>query len=171
MPPSEAELVRLHAAHAEAVFRFAWSITRDEALAEDVVQEVFLKLARDATAVMAARSERAMVLTMTRHLALDALRRARSRESTLHRWAAELPRWFEPALNDDDGEQQRQLAEALANLSEEQRSAVHLHIWEGMGYREIGELQDLPTQTVASRYHAALTKLRAALQTEPTTAP
>jgi DNA-directed RNA polymerase specialized sigma24 family protein len=50
MPPSEATLSRLHADHAVSAYRFAWSVTKDEGLAQEVVQELFLKLARDADA-------------------------------------------------------------------------------------------------------------------------
>ena len=46
-------------------------------------------------------------------------------------------------------------------MPEEQRSVVHLHVWEDMTFREIGELLGLPTQTIASRYRYALDKLRA----------
>ena len=38
-------------------------------------------------------------------------------------------------------------------------------------FREIAEMQDLPTQTIASRYRYALAKLRTALQTKPITTP
>ncbi len=56
-------------------------------------------------------------------------------------------------------QRQRHIA-ALAALPEEQRSAVHLHVWEDMTFREIGGLLGLPTQTIASRYRYALEKLR-----------
>lgn len=168
MPPNEAELIRLHAAHAERVFRYAWSITKQEPMAEDVVQELFLKLARDVSSITGARSEAAMLLTMTRNLAVDALRRAKSRDTTQKRWAAELPEWFEIAEDQDLAHQQARLTAALASLPEEQRSAVHLHVWEGLTFREIGEIAGLPTQTIVSRYRYGLTKLRAALETSPT---
>ncbi|MBL9144770.1 MAG: sigma-70 family RNA polymerase sigma factor [Verrucomicrobiaceae bacterium] len=168
MPPTEAELIRLHTAHAERVFRYAWSITKEEVMAEDVVQELFLKLARDASSINSARSESAMLLTMTRNLALDLLRRAKSRDSTQKRWAAELPEWFDSAEDHDLAHQQSRLTAALASLPEEQRSAVHLHVWEGLTFREIGEMSGLPAQTIASRYRYGLTKLRAALETSPT---
>ena len=44
-------------------------------MARDVVQELFLKLARDVDAVKNARSERAVIFTMVRNLSLDLLRR------------------------------------------------------------------------------------------------
>jgi RNA polymerase sigma-70 factor (ECF subfamily) len=155
MPPSEATLSRLHAEHALSVYRFAWSVTKDEMMARDVVQELFLKLARDVDAVAKARSERAVIFTMVRNLALDALRRRAREEKALQTWGQELPGWFEPAADHET------LTAALAELPEEQRSVVHLHVWEDMAFREIGELLGQPTQTIASRYRYALEKLRA----------
>ena len=154
MPPTEATLTRLHADYAVGAYRFAWSVTKDESLAQEVVQELFLKLARDADAVANAQSERAMIFTMVRNLALDALRRRAREEKALQSWEQELPGWFQPT------EDHEQLTLALATLPEEQRSVVHLHVWEDMTFREIGELLALPTQTVASRYRYALDKLR-----------
>jgi RNA polymerase sigma-70 factor (ECF subfamily) len=155
MPPSEATLSRLHADHAVSVYRFAWSVTKDEGLAQEVVQELFLKLARDAEAVTTARSERAVIFTMARNLSLDVLRQRQRQEKALEVWEQELPGWFEPAADHEA------LIAALAELPEEQRSVVHLHVWEDMGFREIGEMLGQPTQTIASRYRYALEKLRA----------
>ncbi|MEQ1748554.1 MAG: sigma factor-like helix-turn-helix DNA-binding protein [Prosthecobacter sp.] len=45
-------------------------------------------------------------------------------------------------------------------MSEEQRTVIHLHLWEEMSFREIGELLAAPTQTIASRYRYGLEKLR-----------
>lgn len=154
MPPSETTLSRLHAEHAANVYRFAWSVTKDETLAQDVVQELFLKLARDGDAVTNARSERAVIFTIARNLSLDALRRRSREEKALSAWEQELPGWFEPAVD------HQALIAALAELPEEQRSVVHLHVWEDMTFRAIGELLGQPTQTIASRYRYALEKLR-----------
>jgi RNA polymerase sigma-70 factor (ECF subfamily) len=155
MPTTEATLSRLHADHAMSVYRFAWSVTKDEGLAQEVVQDLFLKLARDADAVTSARSERAVIFTMARNLSLDALRRRQREEKALEAWEQELPGWFEPEADHEA------LIAALAELPEEQRSVVHLHVWEEMTFREIGELLGQPTQTIASRYRYALDKLRA----------
>ncbi|MBK8091825.1 MAG: RNA polymerase sigma factor [Verrucomicrobiaceae bacterium] len=157
MPPTEETLTRLHADHALSVYRFAWSITKDASMAEDVVQELFLKLARDADAVTSAHSERGMIFTLARNLALDALRRRTRERDALSSLEQPLPTWFEPTTDPE------QITTALATLPEEQRSVIHLHVWEEMTFREIGEMLSLPTQTVASRYRYALEKLRAQL--------
>jgi hypothetical protein len=54
---------RRHADYAVSTYRFAWSKTTDERLAQEVVPELFLKLARDADALTSACSERAMILS------------------------------------------------------------------------------------------------------------
>ncbi|MCF7786205.1 MAG: RNA polymerase sigma factor [Prosthecobacter sp.] len=158
MPPTEATLTRLHSDYAVSAYRFAWSVTKDESLAQEVVQELFLKLARDSAVISQAQSERAVIFTLTRNLALDALRRRSTREDALQRFADESPGWFLPA--DDTEETRAQITVALAALPEEQRSVIHLHVWEELSFREIGELLGLPTQTVASRYRYGLEKLR-----------
>lgn len=156
MPPTEATLTRLHADYAISAYRFAWSVTKDESLAQDVVQELFLKLARDAGAIATAQSERAVIFTLTRNLALDALRRRSSRQEAMQRFTDELPGWFEADARD----LRMEITTALAALPEEQRSVIHLHVWEELSFREIGELLGLPTQTIASRYRYGLEKLR-----------
>ena len=130
-------------------------------MAQEVVQELFLKLARDAGVITTAQSERAVIFTLTRNLALDALRRRSTREDALERFADESPGWFLPPANAEAEETRAQITTALAALPEEQRSVIHLHVWEELSFREIGELLDLPTQTVASRYRYGLEKLRA----------
>jgi RNA polymerase sigma-70 factor, ECF subfamily len=161
MPPTEATLTRLHADYAVSAYRFAWSVTKDESLAQEVVQELFLKLARDAGLITTAESERAVIFTLTRNLALDALRRRSTREDALQKFAGESPGWFLPTADAEAEEIRTQITAALATLPEEQRSVIHLHVWEELTFREIGELLDLPTQTVASRYRYGLEKLRA----------
>jgi hypothetical protein len=71
-----------------------------------------------------ARSERAVIFTMARNLSLDALRRRTREEKALEPWELELPGRFEPAADHEA------LIAALAELPEEQRSVVHLHVWE-----------------------------------------
>lgn len=163
MSPSETTLIRLHAEHAADAYRFAWSVTKDESLAQEVVQELFLKLARDGSSIASAQSERAVIFTLVRNLALDALRRRATQQSALQRLASGLPDWFLPAPDAAAEETCLLLTAALADLPEDQRSVIHLHVWEDLPFRVIGEMLGAPTQTIASRYRYGLEKLRAAL--------
>ncbi len=56
----------------------------------------------------------------------------------------------------------------LARLSDEQREVVELKHFAGLTFREIGEVTGVPTQTTATRYRAALDRLRDWLARQPT---
>jgi RNA polymerase sigma-70 factor (ECF subfamily) len=163
MPSSCESLQQLHAACAAGVFRFLWTLTRDVHAAEDLLQEVFVKLAREGSRHAVADSAQAWVFKLARHAALDWLRRNAVRE----RVAGQMREYAEAFVTPDDPDaagMQRELAKALGGLPEEQRAAVHLHLWEGLTFREIAEIHDIPTATAASRYRYGLATLRATLQ-------
>lgn len=165
VPPTEKHLRRLHADHAQGVHRFVWALTGDEALAGETVQEIFVKLARDIAPLSQARSEKAYLYRMARNAAFDALRRRGAREHAAREWAAEAPRWFEPRTGDaEEVAFLQQLTASLGGLPDEQRSVIHLHLWERLSFREIGHIHGIPTQTAASRYRYGLEKLRALLE-------
>ncbi len=65
-----------------------------------------------------------------------------------------------------DGEELRQLSNAMAQLPYEQREAITLHLYGGMKFREIGVLQEVSIKTAQSRYRCGLEKLRSILNSE-----
>ncbi len=65
-----------------------------------------------------------------------------------------------------DSEQLRQLNDALAQLPEQQREVIILHLQGGMKFKAIAELQDVSINTVQSRYRYGLDKLRSILDSE-----
>ncbi|HEX2749108.1 MAG TPA: sigma-70 family RNA polymerase sigma factor [Verrucomicrobiales bacterium] len=164
MPPTEATLLNLHAACAEGVYRYLWSLTADEGAAKDLLQEVFVRIARDASGIEAAESSRAWVFKMARNAGLDWLRRRRVRENAVERMAAEAGECFLLPDDPDAKAMQSRMAEALAALPEDQRTAIHLHLWDGLTFREIAEIQGAPLPTVASRYRYGIAALRGLLQ-------
>lgn len=163
MPQTRETLIRLHTACAAGVFRFLRSLGLDEPAAQDVLQEVFVKLARDSSGVAAAASEQAWVFRMARNAALDWLRRVRVRENAAGH-LADLGEAFVLPEDPDAAAMQRQMAQGLAQLPEEQRSAVQLHLWEGLTFREIAEIQQVSAPTATSRYRYGIQSLRATLQ-------
>ena len=163
MPPTKETLTRIHAACAAGVYRFLWSLTRDEMAAQDLLQEVFVKLARDDSGLAAAESEQAWVFKLARNAALDWLRRRRVREKAAEQTSEPAEAFVLPD-DPDAAAMQRELAAGLAALPDEQREAVHLHPWAGLTFREIAEIQNVSLPTAASRYRYGLTALRASLQ-------
>ena len=71
---------RLYDAHASALFAFLLSLIRHEADCRDLLQEIFVKLARQPELLAAARDERAFLLRLAHNLAIDLMRRRQTRE-------------------------------------------------------------------------------------------
>lgn len=146
------ELVKsLYEKHGAALAAYARCSGLDFASAEDVVQQVFLKLLRGhavTTQVPLAYLYRAVRNAGLNH------RRDRRRETEL----PETEMWFLHAKADPA--EVIALQNALRELSEDQRETVFLRVWSGMTLQEVAEATETPLNTVASRYRYALEKLR-----------
>jgi len=155
------DLEAIYDRHAQAIFAFALSLTRSEAEAKDVLQEIFCRIARRPEILARAREERALLLRMTYHRIVD---ESRSREARKRRAEAAAPALFAPAPNPDENLFQRELERALDGLPEEQRAVVHLKLWGGLTFDAIAAALGIPPNTAASRYRYGLDKLRASLR-------
>lgn len=151
------------------VFGLAVSVVGDPVLAEDIAQEAFVRAWRNAATFDARRGAVASwLLTVTRNLAIDALRLRRAEPVdpdallALHLTSTE-PGPGDMAAASDDA---RRLAHALRRLPEEQRRAVVLAGIGGRTAREIAELEDVPVGTAKTRIRSAMTKLRESLLSE-----
>ena len=158
------DLRRLYDEHAQALYAFLLNLTRDEADTRDLLQDVFVKLARDEDLLAGVRDERAFLIRLAHNAAIDLIRRRGTRDKTRDQFAAESISPFAPA-GDPDGQTFRAaLAEALAELPADQRAVVHLKLWEGLTFEQIAGALDIPPNTAASRYRYGLDKLRERLR-------
>ena len=162
--PARQEIERLYDAHAPALFAFLLNLTRDEADARDLLQEVFVKLARDARLLDGIREERAFLIRLAHNAAIDLMRRRGTRERTKENFAAEIISPFAPTSDPDEKVFREELADALGELPAEQRAVVHLKLWSGLTFEEIAAALEIPPNTAASRYRYALDKLRGRLR-------
>jgi len=163
MPPAD-HVERLYDAHASALFAFLLSLTRHEADTRDLVQEIFVKLARQPDLLAEARDERAFLLRLAHNLAIDQMRRRRTREQTHERLGQEIGSLFAPSNNPDEEAFRIRLTEAMSKLPTEQRAVIHLKLWADLTFEEIAATLDIPPNTAASRYRYGLDKLRHALR-------
>lgn len=145
------EVRSLYERHGSALVAYACSCGLDFASAEDVVQQLFLKMlwARPSKP----EAPLAYLYRATRNACMN-FRRDRLRETDL----PEGDTW----LVHPNGNRERilSLQKALRTLPEEQRETVFLRIWSGMTLLEIAEATGTSLNTVASRYRYALEKLR-----------
>jgi RNA polymerase sigma-70 factor (ECF subfamily) len=162
--PAASELERLYDEHAQALFAFLLNLTRDEADTRDLLQEIFIKLAREPKLLAGVREPRAFLVRLAHNTAIDLMRRRGTRERTKENFAAEISSVFAPAANPDEETFRRELSCALTELPPEQRAVVHLKLWGGLTFEQIAEALDIPPNTAASRYRYGLDKLRERLR-------
>lgn len=162
MAPTDLE--RLYDEHAQALFAFLLNLTRHEADTRDLLQEVFVKLAQRPDLLTGVRDERAFLLRLAHNLAIDLIRRRGAREKRHEQFAGEAVLVFAPASEADEGAFREALSSALGELPPEQRSVVHLKLWEGLTFEQIAALLEIPLNTAASRYRYGLDKLRERLR-------
>ncbi|HEV2691801.1 MAG TPA: RNA polymerase sigma factor [Verrucomicrobiae bacterium] len=161
--PGHSELERLYDAHAAGLFAFLLNLTRDEADTRDVLQEVFVKIARDGSLLRGVREERAFLVRLAHNAAIDLMRRRGTRERVKVN-LAEILSPFAPVSDPDEAMFRDELAAALAELPEEQRAVAHLKLWGGLTFEGIASALEIAPNTAASRYRYALDKLRERLR-------
>ncbi len=143
------------------LFGFALFRTGSRQDAADVVQEVFVRLARTGAKLAEVRNPRSYLLAMTHRAAVDLARRSR-------RLVAIDDAVAEPVAADAESRAEAAVvASALGKLPPAQRAAVYLRHYEGLSFAAIGSVTGVPTFTAASRVRLGLRKLRKLLGVTP----
>lgn len=150
---------------APSVYGVARRVLRDPAQAEEVTQEVFTEIWRQATRFDAGRgSVRTWALTIAHRRSVDrvrseqARRDRQTRQATLDPPADPTPE--DTALDSEDRERARA---ALAELSVAQREALELAFYDGLTHVQIADHLGIALGTVKTRIRDGLVRLRAAL--------
>lgn len=162
-PPSWEEIVQTHSAR---VYRLAYRLTGNQHDAEDLTQEVFVRVFRSLSTYTPGTFE-GWLHRITTNLFLDMVRRRqRIRFDALAEDAAErLPsREPSPAQHFHDNHFDADVQQALDTLAPEFRAAVVLCDIEGLSYEEIAATLGVKLGTVRSRIHRGRAHLRAALK-------
>lgn len=162
--------------HKAAVYGYLLRLTGRPETADDLFQEVFLKLVRDPGAYKERDRFKSWLFTVARNAAMDQFRReAARREVPL---PGDAPRGEEGGEGpadmpdpgpDPEGELENKLLgerleAALAALSVEQREVFYLRHYSELSFREIAELLGVPIGTVLARMSRAAARLRAGLE-------
>lgn len=138
------------------VFSIAFRFLRDRAVAEDLAQDVFLKLYRELPRLESAAHIKFWLRKVITHRAMDYARGARYRSEMA---MEELP---EPAAaaTTSDPLMEAALRKLVASLPDEARMVIVLRYMEDMEPQEIAHALDLPLGTVKSRLSRSLSLLR-----------
>jgi len=152
------------------VYSLALHMLAEAATAEEITQDVFIQVWHKAPTYRPELGKVSTWLTsITRHRAIDTLRHSAARpegHSVLLDDEIALTLFSEePAVESqvEEGQQQRRLRTALAELPYDQKQALFLAYFRGYSHQQIAEESDQPLGTVKTRIRLGMQKLRAAL--------
>lgn len=163
----------LYDRYGNLVYSAALRVVRDAHIAEDMVQEIFLRIWRKPESYVAQRGRFVTWLTsVTRNRAVDEVRsrgrRFRHETASPEEQERELPasEQNDPALTAELSDQRRLIIAALTQIPAEQREIIELAYFGGLTQQEIAERLSQPLGTVKTRIRLGMQKLRAALTPE-----
>jgi RNA polymerase sigma-70 factor (ECF subfamily) len=166
----------LVARHQRGVFNFLLRSVRNQSRAEELLQEVFLRVVRAKGRYEASAKFTTWLYSIARNLCVDESRRAkfrdhqsldaprRNREGGAQPMVAHIP--AEQVPTDEAAEAptiRHRVANAVQTLPDEQREVFLLRQISGLSFREIAQTVGIPENTVKSRMRYALEKLRTEL--------
>ena len=135
----------------DMLFRFAYMRVGNRADSEDIVQDVFLKLFRSSENLMSVRNVKHYLIRSISNACMDFHRR---RQDTLP-----LEKADKEVVPDEDVkmyEEYLRITALARTLPPEQREVLYMKCIDGLKFREISDILDIPEATVKSRYRYAI---------------
>ena len=151
--------------HRARVYRTALAIVRDPAVAEDILQDCFLKVYLNAKRIDPDRPLVPWLYRVTVNLSYTWLSRRKGKRASFEDAIDNLisPVRQAPDRVAEQSETRQNVRRASGDLSLDQRVVVVLYYLNGLGLQDIAEILDLPVGTVKSRLHYARENLRGKL--------
>lgn len=154
----ETNFEQLYRQHFTSLYRYSYSVVQDEAQAEGIVQNVFLKLWDKRDTLRIHTSWQAYLFRATYHEALNAAKRQQVRMRFAHQ--RQSP---DTASQESDRELATHLEKALLELPEKCRTVFQLSRFEDLKYHEIAQRLGISIKTVEAHMGKALRVLRVQL--------
>jgi RNA polymerase sigma-70 factor (ECF subfamily) len=156
----EEALAEIYRRHAGAVFGLAKRLMFDAVLAEEVTQEVFVRLWREPERFDPARgSLRTFLLSVTHGRAIDVLRSEMSRRAREERSRAVAEAGYDLEQEVFDLTTAERVRKAVAKLPGVERKAIELAYFGGHSYREVAAIENEPEGTIKSRIRSGLRRM------------
>lgn len=141
------------------LYRFALRLTGDKEDAQDIVQDIFLKLWSRKEKLKEYRSIEAFAMTMTRNLCFDRLKSPSSRKQELDE-TNEMIEHRTPYQKTETGDALELVRKAMDALPEQQRMVIHMRDVEECDFDEIAEVTGLSLNNVRVNLSRARKKIR-----------
>ena len=159
-------LGQLYDRHAGLVYGMSLKVLGNTQEAEDLTQDIFVRLAEQASYDPSRGSLRTFLMILTRSRAINRVRSRQSDHRSKQRWKADYSTPNPSLLVDDvvKAEQSQKIKAALAQLTAQQQQILHLAYYEGLTQSAIAQRLDAPLGTVKARARRGLLQLRKILQ-------
>jgi RNA polymerase sigma-70 factor (ECF subfamily) len=167
-----AALEKLYDKYAPAVMGVAFRIVQDQAAAEEVVQETFWRVWKNAGGFQRERGQfSGWLFAIARNIAIDRLRKVKNQSQISLENSTEdefpLENHPDPGMNVAESAfdtiKHQQVRSAIQKLPKEQRQIIRMAFFQGLSRQEIAEALQAPLGTVHTRARLAFQKLRALL--------
>ena len=148
------------------VFSLARYMLKDEAIAEEIAQDVFLAVWQKAGTFKANRgSPKGWLMSIAHHRVIDHVRSAKRARASMERMAQEmvsLDKLYQVRTEDEAlrSIERQEIAKALESIPEAQRTVILMSYFQGYSQSEIAEILDQPLGTVKTRIRLGMQKLR-----------
>ena len=143
------------------IYRLALWRTSSCEDAEDVLQDVIVRVAEKSRELASVRHPRRWLLTVTHRVAIDLCRRRKRRQADP---IEDIPFLVVPTSDPDRGIEARSLSRLIARLPDKQREVLLLRHFADCTFSDIGRIVGVPTFTAASRHRLAIARLRRLLE-------
>lgn len=158
----------LYDRYEKLVFSFAYRLTKDRTIAEEVTQDIFLKLWHGTSIYQEDKGKfSSWLLTITRNKAIDEIRRLKRHD---HEPMLEKDALKEGAdsteLEVEWKEKREELRTAITSLSKDQQEVIELFYFQGYSQQKISDNCNLPLGTVKGRIRLALKHLNGLIDQE-----
>lgn len=147
-----------------AVYSYAYTISRDKQLAEDIAQDVFIKILSNADSYKMGRNPRAWIMSITHNEAVDAIRKRKN---------FSFSNIDDPILSEriiDSFEEnitsEISMDRYLSMLEPTQQKIVKLHLLTEISFREIGQILNMSLGKVGWQYKRAISRLQLLMKDE-----
>ena len=155
---TESQFELVYQNHVQVLYNFIFYKCGNKELAEDVVQEAFIKLWENCSKVSPIKA-RAFLFTVARNTFLNKVGKT-NRKLKFEQEAAKQNQGENPQFILEHNEFGERLEAAINQLPENQRTVFLLNRIDQMKYREIAELLNISQKAVEKRMHKALVQLR-----------
>jgi len=156
---------QIHRELFQALYYYALKLLEDNELADDAVQDLFIKIWVKREGIGELQKVKAYFFTALRHQVLNQLRNLRLRQLNISRLLQpEIE--FSPeeiVVHQEEADSLRaRLLQLLNELPARQREAIYLHYFEGMDYQQVAAIMGVNYQSVLNLTQKAMQKLRSA---------